>query len=146
MKKLVTKFKNPYNSCEDILYCKETGQYYNLQPGYSRADKVLTTCYPSEGYYEPDTPVKAGLTYEINGEVVTTLEEGIIRDQKAYEEWENEEFELYQLIKEYKDTYDPLFNRALLIRLFDYMDECHFEKIKAKRKDIYRLGSFYFFE
>ena len=144
IKKLEYKLQNPYNSCEKVLFCKETKQYYILQNGLNKADKVLTTCYPSGGFYEADTPVKEGLKYEIEGKEVTTLEGGVIRDGDVYEAWQNEELELYKVKEEYKD-FDDRFKETLLISLHDYMDENHFEKINVKRKEVFRLHDYYYF-
>lgn len=149
MKYLTYKFDNPYCSCEKVLYCKETNRYYILQPCQNKGEQRLLTCSPSGGYYEADTPVREGLTYDIDGEIVTTLEEGIIRDDDIYNAWQNEEFELYRIKDEYKniDNYRLSFNvDALLPRLYDYIDPEHTEKIIVKRKDVYRFFNYYYFK
>lgn len=96
MKELVYKFQNPHNSCEEIHYHPETKRYYVLMP-HTPYSKKLCTCTPSKGWYEADCPVRAGLTYVINGEQVTTEADGEIIDHAKKEEYENRVITFYQI-------------------------------------------------
>ena len=147
MKELIYKFQNPYNSCEEILYCKETGQYYNLLP-CTPYSKTLCTCTPSQGYYEADCPVRAGLSYKIHGEVVTTETDGEIIDYQKKTEYEDREMTFYRVKPEYAalPNYETFGKCQVFQRLYDYMDPNHFDQITLKRKDVTcMLGSWYAF-
>lgn len=138
MKELIYKFQNPYNSCEEILYCKETGQYYNLLP-CTPYSKTLCTCTPSQGYYEADCPVRSGLSYKIHGEVVTTETDGEIIDYAEKEKFENQEMVFYRMKPEFATLpdYEQFSDNRLFLKLYDYMDPNHFDKITRKRKEVY---------
>lgn len=145
MKELVYRFQNPYNSCEEVHCCRETGRYYILMPSTPYSMK-LCTCTPYRGYYEADCPVKAGLTYLINGKKVTTEADGEIVDYAKKEAYENKELTFYQVKPEHKD--DPnyaIFSDGRLFRkLFDYMNPEHFTQVVKKRKEVYCLmGGWY---
>lgn len=145
MKELIFKFKNPYCSSEDVLFHKETKRYYILQP-VSEYDVRLLTCTPHKGYYEADCPVKAGLTYLIHGNVVTTREDGIIRNEERYLLYMETEIEVYQVKDEFKDIpNNSRFKDTLLTYLHSYLDPNHFDKLTVKRKDVCRMGDKYYF-
>lgn len=138
MKELIYKFPNPHNVCEDVYYCTETNRYYILMP-YMPYSKQLCTCTHYQSYYEADGPVRAGLSYLINGNVVTTEGDGEIVDYVKKEEYENREMVFFKLKDEYSDlsNYQWIEANRVLQRLHDYMDPNHFEEITCKRKDVY---------
>ena len=139
------KFQNPYCSCESVYINKKTNRYYILQPCQNKGEQRLLTCYPSRGYYEADSPVRAGLQYEIEGKVVTTLEEGIIRDEEVYNEWQNEELSLYRLKEEYKtDERYECVSSGMISKLYDWCEPDYFEKVVVKRKQIERIFNKYY--
>lgn len=145
MKELVYKFQNPYNSCEEVHYHPESKRYYILMP-HTQYSKKLCTCTPSRGYYEADCPVRAGLSYVINGQQVKTEADGEIIDYAAKEAYENKEIVLYRMKPEFAELPDyAVFSPDRLFpKLYDYMDPGHFDKLTLKRKDVYCLmGGWY---
>lgn len=140
MDKLVFKFINPANSCEKIYYCEESKKYYNLQP-HTNYSSVLCTCSPSGGYYEADTPVKAGLVYNIDGEIVITGEGGEIVNEEQKEIYFNQELIFYRIKEEFinlqdYNNYTSNTHIFLFVNLFEWMNKEHFEQVTYKRKDV----------
>ena len=145
MKELVYKFQNPHNSCEEVHYCPETKRYYILMP-HTPYSQQLCTCTPSRGYYEADCPVRSGLTYRINGQVVTTEASGEIIDYAKKESYENADCTFFRVKLEFADNpnYEWLSGGRLVQKLFDYMLPEHFEQVTYKRKDVYcMMGAWY---
>lgn len=149
MKKLIYKFDNPYNNCEKVLFCEENKRYYILQPSQNKGEQILYSCTPSNGYFEAECHIKEGLTYNIDGKVVTTLKDGVIRDEEAYQSWQNEELTLYKIKDEYKDIenyYKSFDVNSLLTKLYDYIQPEHAEKIIVKRKEVFGMGNCYYYK
>ena len=145
MKELVYKFQNPHNSCEEIHYHPETKRYYVLMP-HTPYSKKLCTCTPSKGWYEADCPVRAGLTYVINGEQVTTEADGEIIDHAKKEKYENREATFYRIKPEYRHlpNYEIFSPYRIFPKPYDYMDPEHLDKLTLKRKDVYGfMGGWY---
>lgn len=142
MKELTYKFQNPYNSCEEVHVCKETGQHYILLP-VTPYSKRLCTCTRSRDYYEADCPVKAGLTYIIHGQTVTTEGDGDIIDHAEKERFENQEMVFYRMKPEFAalPNYEIFSENRLFLKLYDYMNPEHFDRITLKRKDVYCIMS-----
>lgn len=147
IKELVYKFQNPYNSCEKVYFHKETNKYYILQPSQNKGEQCLLTCTPSGGYYEADCPIREGLSYIIDGETVTTLKDGMVRNEEVYQQWQNEELVCYKIKEEFRniENYFRSFNiDALLIRPYDYILPEHLDQITVKRKDVFRISNSYY--
>ena len=145
MRELTYKFQNPYNSCEEVHYCKETGRHYILMP-HTPYSKQLCTCTPSHGYYEADCPVNSGLTYIINGELVTTEGDGEIIDHQKKDEYENRELVFYRVKPEFATlpNYADFSHNRIFQMLYCYMKPEHFDRITLKRKDVYCImGGWY---
>ena len=145
MKELVYKFQNPHNSCEAVYKHPETGRYYTLIP-YTPYSHQLCTCTPCRGYYEADCPVKAGLSYSIDGHKIITEANGEIIDHAKKEEYENREMTFYKVKPEFchLPNYQFLGDRQLLLKLHDYMKPEHFDKVTYRRKDVYCLMGFWY--
>jgi hypothetical protein len=145
---LIYKHENPYNSCERVYQDTITKRFYVVQPGQAKHDRIIYTCTPSKGYFEADCPLKPGLTFLLDGEQVTTLNDGIIRDEQAYQLYQNEELQLWRIKTEYKgiEKYCKSFDvNALYPRLYDYINKDHAEIVTVKRKDVNRfMGKYYF--
>lgn len=142
---LVYRFQNPYNSCEEVHYCRETKRHYILMP-HTPYSKKLCTCTPYHGYFEADCPVKAGLTYIIHGEQITTEADGEIIDYAKKEEYENREITFYQIKPEYMHlpNYEIFSPNRLFMEPYSYMLPEHLSPVTLKRKDVYCLmGGWY---
>lgn len=145
MKELTYKFQNPYNSCEAVYECKATSRLYALIP-YTPYSSQLCTCTHFRGYYEADGPVKAGLTYCIDGKQVTTAGNGEIIDAEKKEEYENKIIKFYRIKPEFQDlpNYGNFTNDQLLTVLLDWIPETHVEILELKRKDVVQFfGNWY---
>jgi hypothetical protein len=145
---LIYRHENPHNSCEKVYQDAITKRFYVVQPGQLKCDRIIYTCTPSKGYFEADCPLKSGLTFVLDGEAVTTMAEGLIRNEKAYQAYQEEELKLWRIKPEYKsiDNYYRSFDvNALLTRLYGYINPEHAEQITVKRKEVYRFMHHYYF-
>lgn len=145
MRILTYKFPNPYNSCEEIYIDRDTVRHYSLIP-YTPYSKQLCTCTPYKGYYEADCPVKAGLTYLLDDEEITTGENGEIVDQAKRDAYLNKEMEFFRIKPEFlqQPNYEQFDTNRLFPKLYDYMAPAHFDKCTFKRKDVCCLmGAWY---
>ena len=137
MRELAYRFPNPHNSCEEVYYCYENKRYYVLLP-LTPYSKQLCTCTPYRGYYEADSPVRAGLEYLINGEKVVTEGEGEIVDHVKKEAYENKEISFFRIKPEFMDlpNYEIFSRDRLFLKPYDYMKPEHLEQMTLRRKDV----------
>ena len=73
------KFQNPHNSCVAIYYCHENKRHYAFIPTQKKDELKAYSCYPSNGYYEPDCPISKGIIFVIAGKEFITDENSVLK-------------------------------------------------------------------